>query len=105
MLSPTTLKAPRFCAGVSAPEIQSSFDTHQKHGNGTACFQKQLFRSRKIVSTLVKHCRVDVVLVAQIGNGFAFDQMLAQDGDLLFRAKITSAIIVHRARSFGPRVA
>jgi hypothetical protein len=29
-------------------------------------------------------------------NGFAFDQMLAQDGDLLLRAKKTSVTIVHR---------
>jgi hypothetical protein len=30
---------------------------------------------------------VDVVLVAQIRNGFAFNQMLAKNGDLLLRAK------------------
>src|SRR5260370_32162480 len=50
----TAQRVPRFCAGVFAPELQSSSDTHQKLGSGTACFQKRLFRSRKIVSATGK---------------------------------------------------
>jgi hypothetical protein len=49
---------------------------------------------------LVKHRRVDAMLLAQIGNGFAFNQMLAKNRDLLLRAKITSVIIVHRGLFF-----
>src|SRR5690349_24847299 len=51
---PATRRAPRFYVGVFAPELQSSSDTHQKLGSGTACFQKPLFRSRKIVSATDK---------------------------------------------------
>src|ERR1700730_14698697 len=54
----------------------------------------------KLSLPLIKHRRVDAVLLAQIRNGFAFDQMLAQDGDLLLRAKKTSVIIVHRGLFF-----
>src|SRR5260370_20369827 len=50
----TAQRVPRFCAGVFAPELQFSSDTHQKLGSGTACFQKRLFRSRKIVSAIGK---------------------------------------------------
>src|SRR4029077_13966169 len=50
----TAQRVPRFCAGVFAPELQFSSDTHQKLGSGTACFQKRLFRSRKIVSATGK---------------------------------------------------
>src|ERR1700724_3073047 len=46
---PTVRKAPRFCAAVFAPELQPFSDTHQKLGNGNACFQKPLIRSQKIV--------------------------------------------------------
>ena len=51
---PTVRRGPRFCAAVFAPELRASSDTHQKLGNGTACFQKRLFRSRKIVSATGK---------------------------------------------------
>ena len=54
----------------------------------------------KLSLPLVKHRRVDLVLVAQIRNGLAFDQMLAKDRDLLFRAKIASVFIVHRGVFF-----
>ena len=37
-----------------APALQAFSDTHQKLGSGTACFQKRLFRSRKIVSATGK---------------------------------------------------
>ena len=45
---------------------------------------------------------MDVVLVAQVGNGFALNQMLA---NLLLRAKITSVVVVHRGLFFQPRLA
>ena len=35
------------------------------------------------------------MLVTQVRDGFAFNQMLAQNRDLLFRAEITSVVIVH----------
>src|SRR3984893_12723871 len=54
----------------------------------------------KLSLPLIKHRRADAVLLAQIRNGFAFDQMLAQDSDLLLRAKKTSVIIVHRGLFF-----
>ena len=53
----------------------------------------------KLSLPLVKHRRVDLVLVAQIGHGFAFDQMLAKDG-ALFRTKMTSVIIFQVGTTF-----
>jgi hypothetical protein len=50
----TAQRVPRFCAGVFAPALQAFSDIHQKLGSGTACFQKRLFRSRKIVSATGK---------------------------------------------------
>jgi hypothetical protein len=48
---------------------------------------------------------VDVMLVAQIRNGFAFNQMLAKNRDLLLRTKVTSVVVVHRGLFFRPRLA
>jgi hypothetical protein len=82
----------------SCPELQSSSDTHQKLGNGTACFKKRLFRSRKFVSATGKTLSGgsgDLVPVAQIRNGFAFDQICSRR-IATFRAKIASVIIVHQ---------
>ena len=45
----------------------------------------RLFRE-DVIAGLVKQCRVDVALVAQVGHNFAFDQMLAKNRDLLLRA-------------------
>src|ERR1700746_1923672 len=69
-------------------------------GAGLLAFKSGCSVLEKLSLPLVKDRRVDVVLVAQIRNGFAFDQMLAQDRDLLFRAKIASVIIVHRGVFF-----
>ena len=52
------------------------------------------------------HRRVDAVLLAQIRNGFAFDQMFAQDRDLMRWAKKTFGYYSFiEACSFRPRVA
>jgi len=65
-------------------------------GTGLLAFKSGCSVLEKLSLPLVKHRRVDLVLVAQIGNSFTFDQMLAQDRNLLFRAKIASVIIFHR---------
>src|SRR6516162_1332761 len=54
---------------------------------------------------LVKQRWVDVVLVAQIENAFAFNQMLPENGDLLLGSEITSVVVVHRGLFFQPRLA
>jgi hypothetical protein len=48
---------------------------------------------------------VDAVLLAQIRNGFAFDQMLAQDGDLCSGLKKRRLLSFIEACSFRPRIA
>jgi hypothetical protein len=63
-------------------------------GAGLLAFKSGCSVLEKLSLPLVKHPRVDVVLVAQIRNGFAFNQMLAKNRDLLFRAKITSVVVV-----------
>jgi hypothetical protein len=67
---------------------------------GLLAFKSGCSVLEKLSLPLVKHCRVDVVLVAQIGNGFAFNQMLAKNRDLLLRAEITSVVVVHRGLFF-----
>ena len=54
----------------------------------------------KLSLPLVKQRRVDPVLLAQIRNSFAFDQMLAKNRYLLLRVKKTSVYIVHRGFFF-----
>ena len=69
-------------------------------GTGLLAFKSGCSVFEKLSLPLVKHRRVDAMLLAQIRNGLAFDQMLAQEGDLLLRAKKTSVIIVHRGLFF-----
>jgi len=45
------------------------------------------------------------MLVAQIRNGFAFNQMLAKNRDFLLRTKVTSVVVVYRGLFFRPRLA
>src|SRR5260370_19121044 len=69
-------------------------------GTGLLAFKSGCSVFEKLSLPLVKHRRVDAMLLAQIRNSFAFDQMLAKYRDLLLRAKKTSVIIVHRGLFF-----
>src|SRR5271165_4656166 len=69
-------------------------------GVGLLAFKSGCSVFEKLSLPLVKHRGVDAVLLAQIRNSFAFDQMLAKNRDLLLRAKKTSANIVHRGLFF-----
>jgi hypothetical protein len=51
-------------------------------GAGLLAFKRGCSVLEKLFLPLVKHCRLDLLLVAQIGGGYAFNQMLANDGDL-----------------------
>src|ERR1700719_3096059 len=97
---PTARRAPRFCAEVFAPELELLLIPIRNSRAGLLAFKSGSSVLEKLSLPLIKHRRVDAVLLAQIRNGFAFDQMLAQDGDLLLRAKKTSVIIVHRGLFF-----
>ena len=59
----------------------------------------------KLSLPLIKHRRVNEVLLAQFRNGLAFDQMFAQEGDLLLRPKKRRLLSFIEACSFRPRVA
>jgi hypothetical protein len=63
---PTARTAPRFCAGVFAPKLQASSDTHQKLGEPglPACFQKRLFRllSEYINGSLTERLRKSLAM-------------------------------------------
>src|SRR5260370_39291148 len=69
-------------------------------GAGLLAFKSGCSVLEKLSLPLVKYRRVDAVLLAQIRNSSAFNKMLPQDGDLLFRAKKTSVNIVHRGLFF-----
>jgi hypothetical protein len=88
----------------AGPYILDGLLYHQKLGSGTACFQKRLFRSRKIVSATGKTpsggCRASRTDPKQL----AFDQMLAKNRYPLLRAKKTSVDIAHRGLFFQSRV-
>ena len=73
------------------------FDTAQKLGSGGLLALKSgCSVLEKLSLPLVKYRRMDAVLLAQIRNSSAFNQMLAKNRYLLLRAKKTSVIIVHR---------
>jgi hypothetical protein len=54
---------------------------------GLLAFKSGCSVFEKLSLPLVKNRRVEAVLLAQIRNSFAFDQMLAKNRDLLLRAK------------------
>src|SRR6516225_3366182 len=57
--------------------------TIRNAGAGLLAFKSGCSVLKKLSLPLVKQRWVDVVLVAQIGNAFAFNQMLPENGDLL----------------------
>src|SRR6516225_9375511 len=57
--------------------------TIRNAGAGLLVFKSGCSVLKKLSLPLVKQRWVDVVLVAQIGNAFAFNQMLPENGDLL----------------------
>src|SRR5438132_2198889 len=69
-------------------------------GAGLLAFKSGCSVLEKLSLPLVKYRRVDAMLLAQIRNSFAFDQMLAKNRYLLLRVKKTSVNIVHRGSFF-----
>ena len=88
------------CQRISLQSFNFLLIPIRNSGAGLLAFKSGCSVLEKLSLPLVKHRRVDLVLVAQIGNGFAFDQMLTQDRNLLFRAKIASVIVVYRGVFF-----
>jgi hypothetical protein len=62
--------------------------------------EEQRSNPRKIVSAIGKAPSGEAVLLAQIRNSSAFDQMLAKNRYLLVPAKKTSVNLVHRGLFF-----
>ena len=80
--------------------LQFSSVPIRNSGAGLLAFKSGSSVLENLSLPLVEYRRMDAVLLAQIRNSSAFNQMLAKNRYLLLRAKKTSVNIVHRGLFF-----
>jgi hypothetical protein len=82
--------APHSCAGAFPGGLRSCGRTRSQAGR--SCARRPRIYRRRAVLPEVEQRRRELILVAEIGDGNALDQMAPQDGDLLNRRIVLAGL-------------